>query len=752
MTVQRVYAGFIGAMVFVWFAALAASAAPAPQVSVVVGSQAPELERFAASELCRYLDKLFHVKTQPAADVAPAANAVFLIGSPQTNPAVKTAAPAFPKVSDQGIVLRRVQYQGHPALVVGGGSSAATLWAVYELVQRWGVRYLLEGDVFPEHAGAFSLPDLNVVMEPVFRVRAHPTIQDLVASGEAWGLADFRRLIDQLAKLKFNRLDVFPFGFQPYLDWQCDGIKRSSAWLFYGFHYPIRPDMPGRALFGNASEFWNPDFPITSDYHALVTAGEKQIHELISHAHERGMKTALSASVVDFPPEFAPLLKDSELTHQFGGLGVVAGKNTPLDDPSVSKLASAVLRATIDTFPQTDYVTVYMPEHHQWTGEYEEAWNALDKKYGINQVITLDTVLDRVRQRKGGTISTERALGQVRGDIDSLYFYDGLLRNSTIIAQSKNPHVKVEYQGVQEELYPIVGKVLPHGWELDGFADNFPAHLLLRQEVLKELPTQEIPATMHLTVDDDNIGLVPQIYTDELYPLMQDLRRDGWAGVTVRERNPGDHDSTVAYLARAMWEPDVTPDAVIGDQLRAVCGEACGEDMAQVFKKVEKVTMDFENDDRHFAFLASWPPPIATTPGGPMLKFWTYGEQKPMPPYLEQVKNGYQEALDAAERALPKSTPAGREYVRYWIGRLKFSVGYVETVEDVVRASATWSANNHQQAIDGVNEALKTLRAAVEAYAQVARNPTDRAAIALVDEDGYHSLEYFSWHLQAWGF
>ena len=123
-----------------------------------------------------------------------------------------------------------------------------------------------------------------------------------------------------------------------------------------------------------------------------------------------------------------------------------------------------------------------------------------------------------------------------------------------------------------------------------------------------------------------------------------------------------------------------------------------------------------------------------------------------MPAYLDQVKNGYQEALDAAERALPKSTPAGREYVKYWIGRLRFSVGYVETVEDVIRASAAWSAKNQPQAIDDINQGLKTLRAAVDAYAQVARNPTDRGAIAMVDEDAYHSLEYFSWHLQAWGF
>jgi len=56
---------------------------------------------------------------------------------------------------------------------------------VYELAQRWGVRYLVDRDVFPEQMGAFKVPDLDIVMEPVFRIRAHPSIQDYAASGES---------------------------------------------------------------------------------------------------------------------------------------------------------------------------------------------------------------------------------------------------------------------------------------------------------------------------------------------------------------------------------------------------------------------------------------------------------------------------------------------------------------------------------------------------------------------------------------
>src|SRR5262245_61096266 len=164
-------------VLFLWGAAQAA-----PRAEVVIGAAAPDLEQFAASELCGYLVKLFGIRTDSVRSVTPSAEIVFLTGSPQTNAAVKqaTGRKAFPTVTDQGIVLRRTEYEGRPALIVGGGSPRATLWAVYELVERWGVRYLTDRDVLPEKVGDFKLPDLDVVMEPVFRIRAHPTIQDLV--------------------------------------------------------------------------------------------------------------------------------------------------------------------------------------------------------------------------------------------------------------------------------------------------------------------------------------------------------------------------------------------------------------------------------------------------------------------------------------------------------------------------------------------------------------------------------------------
>ena len=106
-------------------------------VAVIVGNNAPDLENFAASELCGYLDKLFGIQVQPATKLSGSSDAIFL------------DRIAGHKSADQGISASQrsrhcdpARARQDPTLIVGGGSPKATMWAVYELAERWGVHFL----------------------------------------------------------------------------------------------------------------------------------------------------------------------------------------------------------------------------------------------------------------------------------------------------------------------------------------------------------------------------------------------------------------------------------------------------------------------------------------------------------------------------------------------------------------------------------------------------------------------------------
>ena len=127
-----------------------------------------------------------------------------------------------------------------------------------------------------------------------------------------------------------------------------------------------------------------------------------------------------------------------------------------------------------------------------------------------------------------------------------------------------------------------------------------------------------------------------------------------------------------------------------------------------------------------------------TTFPGMVMKFWVAG---PTPGYLQQLHAQYEQALSAARRAEADSTPEGRWYASYWVGRLEFALGFTETVEAVERAATAEAAQNPAECRKETQQALQTLTHAAEAYIRVARTRTDVGAIAVLNEYGIRSLK-----------
>ena len=211
----------------------------ATQISIVIGGNAPALEKLAADRLAADFRALFAVEAAVRTSApADAANTI-LLGSPPTNPAIPKSA--WPKLSDQGQVIRST-----PAgLVVGGGSPVATLWAASELAQRLGIRPLLHGDALPVAKPELKLGGFDVVLEPGLRIRAWSAFNGQPHGADAWPLADQQRLITQLAKLKFTHL-IVPAQLVAFPAIAVDGDTGGRA-AFKGVKSFAAPAESGRA-------------------------------------------------------------------------------------------------------------------------------------------------------------------------------------------------------------------------------------------------------------------------------------------------------------------------------------------------------------------------------------------------------------------------------------------------------------------------------------------------------------------------
>ena len=686
-------------------AAIAATAATGPRVAVVVGPQAPALERFAATELSELLRKLFDARVAIATAVpAPAkagaeATSLVLLGSPATNPAIAEAARnlpgGWPKLSDQGHLVRSVAASmpsssptsspTAPVLLVGGGSPVATLWAAYEVGYHFGVRYLPTGDALPAQPPTFSLTGIDRLLEPTLRTRSWQTLGDQPVSWESWSLAEQRQLIGQLAKLKFNRLVVETRAWQPFVDFSAGGVRKQSATLMHGQLYPVSGDTAGRAAFRGATLFENPDFAGRTTYAERLTAGRDLVAGLISRAQELGMEAALLVRPLEFPREFAAALPGSRVLEVPGQLAIGPGDQQAANDATLRTLAVAQLTAYSQTYPTLDAVLLDLASTENWKPSGTAA--ALD--------FTLALLSEpAIAKRVGGGARVV-----------------GLAGIDPTLAES-----------LRTRSLPA-GAVALHS--LGGSARRVAA---ASEWVAAAAAANAGRADLELPLGSSAIGVVPQMQTGHLHRSIEAARKAGWRGITLKGWMAGDLAPGLHYLSRAAFDARTTPHGALTELVDSVSGDEVAPRLIKGFDLIEEAADLLDQTDAAFA-----------EPRPEMMTKHLAAQAAP-PEAWTKAKNNYASAMNEMYRGNTRARQGGRFFTLYFAKRFEFGLHYLTCVEALRNAGAAKAAGDEDKRVAELEKAFESLHSALAAYAEVARDPSDRGAIAVLNRHGYRVL------------
>ena len=696
------------------------------ELAIVTGGQPDQQVLFAAGELKRYVSKLFGVAAVVSPE-APSAEAVVFLDA---------AAAGLEQPSDeQSFLLCRLTHNDRPALAAIGGSPTATLWAVYELVERWGVRYLVHGDIFPDDAGTFHLPDVNETFTPNLRVRCWRLINDFACGPESWGLDENIRFINQLAKLKFNEIFLSFYPWQSYVHYEFRGAQKESALSWFGYPYLIDEDTVGREIFAGATEFENPDLAGITDYRQRHEAARRQAQGILQHAQRRGMNTGITASLLEYPLELQPQIPGSKTVDQLGFLTCGPGDDHDPYDPLLVELVRTVIGAHLQTYPEADVIYLGVPEHRAWMDRAEDAWQRLDAKYDISSVLSLEEAVRNAENRSEVFGGVQRQVSRIKADIVAVSLLDKVLEDQQLLARCGKPPVRVIYGQVAEELWPILPRLLPEGGGLHGFID-YTAHRIVDQiETMDYASTEEVPCRMIFTLADDNVGLLPQLSTIPLDKIAARMRESGWEGFTTRHWLIGDLDPTVQYLAHSSWDASISPSAAFADLAATVCSSQGTQPLIEAWHLIESVGAGFSKYGIGYGF-----PTVRM-----MTKHWEGPEVNPivgdcLSEAILADRNRYARALELAREASSHARPAGKQFVEYLIGRLVFGVRYIDTTEAVLNAGVAERAGQRETAIAELHTAMAKIREAIQAYADVAADNSDRGAIAILNENSYRRI------------
>jgi len=336
---------------------------------IVVGRDSCPFDRWVAGELQQYLQELsgaeFSIVT---ADEIPAEKALILLGGPKDNPLVASAQQkqlvSFAGLKPEGFLLKRFDLAGTPTVVAGGNDEAATMYAAYEFLERLGGVFQITGDIMPQEKPDLKLPALNVRMEPAMKYRG-------LHYRHMWtpiiGIEEFRRILDQMAKLKYNCLEFYWYVGGPWIEYSHGGEKRqigdvytkSSAYLTWqctAFDFKASDVKIGREHF-KQEMVCAPEFADVQTPEQAHQAARQLLSDVIDYAHQR--KIQLWLGMGDCPAVPPNLARHSQGTwrQSFFRCPVI-----PAGDPVGVEIWEDAVRSMIETYPKADGYWIWLAE------------------------------------------------------------------------------------------------------------------------------------------------------------------------------------------------------------------------------------------------------------------------------------------------------------------------------------------------------------------------------------------------------
>ncbi len=538
------------------------------QAAIVVGPDASPLARWVASELQAHLKRLSgaELPVVPDADL-PVATPLVVLGGPKANPLAAIAEEKgfvrFADLKPDGFVLKRIYREGRPVLVVGGNDESGTMYAVYELLERLGIVFQLTNDIIPQQRPDLPLPALDVRMEPVFKYRGMHCWHQI-----RWymGLADFRREIDQLAKLKMNVLQFYMGMGAPYVAFsykgkpaEVFGVKASGFVAWPGASGTANSVVVGRECFRQDGCMGPPEFAKVQTPQDAQRAAREFLREVIPYAHSRNVKVWLAMGEMPWvPPNLVPAGVKSWFPF-YCGIAI------PHGEPAMLDIWVAAVQSMIETYPEADRFWVATGEESAMVATDDPQTQALVKEHQALRALL-----------------PENAPAWTDNNLVDVVLADKLVRRIKARHPTAKLGVELVFRGGQLR---ALDAVLPKDVALMNMV-NWPGETAMSD--FDKIQGRDLVAWPRITDDgcELNIQLNARMYDhDQTIPGAARYRLAGVLGQLNKARGA---EQSAQYIAEGAWNADIHCESFYRRYLGRLYGPDALDPLLKAFLLLEE--------------------------------------------------------------------------------------------------------------------------------------------------------------------
>ena len=219
------------------------------------------------------------------------------------------------------------------------------------------------------------------------------------------------------------------------------------------------------------------------------------------------------------------------------------------------------------------------------------------------------------------------------------------------------------------------------------------------------------------------------------YPEILGAEEGGQPGFQLHTRFVADQAASVWELARAAAGGPVDPDKALAELLFPVCGEGVAEPFGNGVNALVEAGRLIFDEERDFAS------PIGAGTGAGEAGFIRfYHSSDPVPEWWGKAKALYTKAMGEFYRANTRARDGARPLILRYAKRATFALHYVTAAEAARKAGIAKAAGDDDARLENLELAVEAMHNALAIYAEVATEPGDAGAIALLNTEAYTPL------------
>ncbi len=549
------------------------------KAQAVIVSQQPD--SFAAVELQRYVRSLTGVRlelVQPGQLRQGQLN--ILVGGPLSGKLAPLAG-----LKQDGFVLWRTQQGGREMLVAAGNSEASTLYAVYDLLERFGVTFLITRDVIPAPVRDLRAPDVQLKVETPFPRRGL-LISNIYPNRGIWHLSEVKGFLDQMAKMKMNYLQFFWFEHEPWIDFTYrgehkllgDATAKEPGYMSWRYHYgsQLTKDLAvGREHFRGRARMAPAEFQNVETPEEAFRVAREFLREIIRYARIRHIRVWLCIDPTTLQANHARFARRAaNLQLPFHP---ILGTHMCPADPVLHEINTERIRALAETYPEAEGYILYLPEM------YPDCADPADQALFAAENARFQGVLKlwapyKHYERKPGIV--------LNSNIGSVHIARKALEARDRVA----PGARIAIGGIgRGYLLPYLDKLFPKDvpftdmesraiWTPDGVPMEYFGSMGSRERTL--VPRMDDASAMFGMQFNLNM-----YYKDRMLEGSLENGVAGFAGQLNRARGT---EHNTSYLAAGAWRPHLTPKQFYAEYAERLFGSQARAQMEKAFATLEE--------------------------------------------------------------------------------------------------------------------------------------------------------------------